>query len=157
RSDDGVLHAAADLADGRREVGEEVQGEAADAGAADEKEDADQRQDRERGREDAQRARGDVDGLAAAIDAHRCFPTRQTRSRAPTLRRSVTAKRSRPISDSAERCRSSAASAYSLATTLAIVCDGANSDAAISARLPITMVTAIVSPSARPRPRMMAP
>src|SRR6185295_10195143 len=60
-------------------------------------------------------------------------------------------------SESADRYRSLDASVYSLATTLAIVADGAKSEAEISARLPITIVTAIVSPSARPSPRTIAP
>ena len=41
--------------------------------------------------------------------------------------------------------------------TLASVLAGAKSDLLISGWLPMTMVTAIVSPSARPRPSMMAP
>src|SRR5919206_1085294 len=39
----------------------------------------------------------------------------------------------------------------------AIVYDGSNSDRLICGRLPITIVTAIVSPSARPKPRITAP
>ena len=49
------------------------------------------------------------------------------------------------------------ASLNSLAMTLAMVLAGANSEATICARLPMTMVTAIVSPMARPRPSMIAP
>ena len=49
------------------------------------------------------------------------------------------------------------ASLNSLANTLAMVYPGANSDLAISGRFPITMVTAMVSPSARPSPRMIPP
>ena len=49
------------------------------------------------------------------------------------------------------------ASANSLAITLASVAAGLNSDAEISAELPITIATAIVSPSARPSPRIIAP
>ena len=45
----------------------------------------------------------------------------------------------------------------SLAITLASVYDGAKSEAEISGRLPITIVTAIVSPSARPSPSTHAP
>jgi hypothetical protein len=44
-----------------------------------------------------------------------------------------------------------------LASTAAIVYCGANSDAEIRGLLPITIVTAIVSPSARPKPSMTAP
>ncbi len=51
----------------------------------------------------------------------------------------------------------STASANSLAMAAAMVYPGANSEAAISWRLPITMVTAMVSPRARPRPSTTAP
>src|SRR5205807_572542 len=63
----------------------------------------------------------------------------------------------RPISMSAERYSESAASVNSFAITADIVCCGANSDAEILGLLPITIVTAIVSPSARPKPSMTAP
>jgi hypothetical protein len=50
------------------------------------------------------------------------------------------------------------ASANSLAITLAMLnMPGLKSDADISERLPITIVTAIVSPTARPSPRSVAP
>ncbi len=49
------------------------------------------------------------------------------------------------------------ASVNSLAITAAMVYPGAKSDAAISCRFPITIVTAIVSPNARPNPRITAP
>jgi hypothetical protein len=62
-----------------------------------------------------------------------------------------------PISISACRYNSSAASVNSLAMTAAIVYCGANSDRLTCGLLPMTMVTAIVSPSARPRPSMTAP
>ena len=70
---------------------------------------------------------------------------------------SVMMNRTSPISTSADRCSSSAASANSLATTAAIVYCGANSDAEIFGLFPITIVTAIVSPSARPKPSITAP
>ena len=44
-----------------------------------------------------------------------------------------------------------------LAMMLAIVCAGAKRDAEICGRFPITIVTAIVSPKARPRPSTQAP
>ena len=65
--------------------------------------------------------------------------------------------RTSPISTSACRCRSSVASVNSLAITAAIVYCGAYSDVVICGLLPITIVTAIVSPSARPKPSMTAP
>ena len=49
------------------------------------------------------------------------------------------------------------ASANSLAMTLAIVSAGLKERRRYLRRLPMTIVTAIVSPSARPRPRMIAP
>ena len=66
-------------------------------------------------------------------------------------------KSTRPISTSAWRCRSSAASANSLAMTAAIVYCGAKRDSDTCGVLPITMVTAIVSPRARPKPSMIDP
>src|SRR5207344_1373710 len=62
-----------------------------------------------------------------------------------------------PISTSADRYSLSAASANSLATTAAIVYCGAKSDSDTFGLFPITIVTAIVSPSARPKPSMTAP
>ena len=50
-----------------------------------------------------------------------------------------------------------AASVNSLARTPAIVYCGANSDTDTFGVFPITIVTAIVSPSARPKPSMTAP
>ena len=70
---------------------------------------------------------------------------------------SVMMNRTSPISTSADRCRLSAASANSLAITAAIVYCGAKSDNATCGVLPITIVTAIVSPSARPKPSITAP
>ena len=70
---------------------------------------------------------------------------------------SVMTKSTRPISISACRCRSSVASVNSFAMTAAMVYCGAKSDQEIVGLFPITIVTAIVSPSARPKPSMMAP
>ena len=55
------------------------------------------------------------------------------------------------------RCTGSAASLNSLASAEAIELPGSNSEALILYALPMTNVTAIVSPSARPRPSMMPP
>src|SRR6266849_1307055 len=52
---------------------------------------------------------------------------------------------------------SAVASVNSFAITEARVYEGLNNEARISGRLPITIVTAIVSPIARPRPRITAP
>ena len=73
------------------------------------------------------------------------------------LTMSVMTKSTRPISTRAFRYRSSVASVNSFAMTAAIVYCGAFNDHETCGLLPITMVTAIVSPSARPKPSMMAP
>ena len=74
-----------------------------------------------------------------------------------TLMISVMTNSTRPISTSAFRYRSSVASVNSLAITAAIVYCGAYSDHEICGLFPISIVTAIVSPSARPNPSMIAP
>src|SRR6185436_177189 len=81
----------------------------------------------------------------------------QISRREPALTSSVMTKSTRPISTSAFRYRRSAASVNSLAMTAAIVYCGANSDSDTFGLFPITIVTAIVSPSARPKPSMTAP
>src|SRR5947208_2677236 len=73
------------------------------------------------------------------------------------LTSSVTTNSSSAISTSADANRSLGASANWLAIVLATVSDAPSSDAPIRRPLPITIVTAIVSPSARPRARMHAP
>ena len=81
----------------------------------------------------------------------------QISSRDSELMMSVMMNSTRPISTSAERYRSSAASANSLAITAAIVYWGAKRDTDTLGLLPMTMVTAMVSPRARPKPSMTAP
>ena len=83
--------------------------------------------------------------------------TLQIRRRERALMTRVMTNSTRPISIRALRYRSSAASVNSLAMTAAIVYCGAKSDAETWGLLPMTMVTAIVSPIARPNPRMTAP
>ena len=56
-----------------------------------------------------------------------------------------------------ERWTSPTASVNSLAMTAAIEYPGWNSERRASGRFPMTIVTAIVSPNARPRPRIVAP
>ena len=58
---------------------------------------------------------------------------------------------------SAEKYTSPTASVNSLASAEAMLFPGAISDFDSWCALPITKVTAIVSPSARPRPSMMPP
>src|SRR5439155_22714356 len=97
-----------------------------------------------------------VAGSATTI----CFVLRamlQINSRDRRFTTSVMMKSTRPISTSAWRYSSSAASANSFAMTAAIVYCGANNDSDTFGLFPITIVTAIVSPSARPNPSIMAP
>ena len=70
---------------------------------------------------------------------------------------SVLVNSTNPISTSALTCSASAASENSLAMTADMVYCGASNDSVTFGSLPITMVTAMVSPSARPKPNMMAP
>src|SRR5208283_5920495 len=62
-----------------------------------------------------------------------------------------------PISIKDDKYMLEAASANSLASTLAKVYPGENNDAVITAVLPIIMVTAMVSPMARPKAKITAP
>src|SRR5439155_20149037 len=83
--------------------------------------------------------------------------TFHTSSRAAMFTMIVTTNSNNPTSISAATYKSVVASVNSLASTLAMVYDGARIEAEISGRLPITMVTAMVSPSARPSPSTTAP
>jgi len=60
------------------------------------------------------------------------------------------------MADNDDTCNADVASGDSLAITLAIVEPGENKENAISGLLPINMVTAIVSPMARPKPNAIA-
>ena len=62
----------------------------------------------------------------------------------------------KPSANSVVRCRS-AASPNSLASTEAMDVPGENSEVGMRLALPITKVTAMVSPSARPSPSMTPP
>src|SRR4029453_11070053 len=75
-------------------------------------------------------------------------PIDQMNVREMGLMMRVMTNRTRPISMSACRCRSSVASANSFAMTADIVYCGAKSDQLICGLLPMTIVTAIVSPAA---------
>ena len=63
----------------------------------------------------------------------------------------VTRNNSKPISTSEERCIASVASANSFAITLAIVLERPKILSGIIFEFPMSMVTAIVSPNARPK------
>src|SRR5690606_15078393 len=68
----------------------------------------------------------------------------------------VTRNSTKPSGHSAVRCVS-VASAKSFAISAAMVVPGSSSEAVKRVELPITKATAMVSPSARPRPRKMPP
>ena len=78
-----------------------------------------------------------------------------SRARASTAK--VTRNSTKPSAISDERYIAESASVNSLAIVAAIELPGISSDAVSSCALPSTKVTAIVSPSARPRPRKMPP
>jgi hypothetical protein len=80
-----------------------------------------------------------------------------TRYRATTLKTKDISSSTSATSTSAARWRSLVTSANSLARRLDIVWAGAKGDGTIWFLLPITIVTAIVSPAARARPSMTAP
>src|SRR5216684_2244182 len=79
------------------------------------------------------------------------------RSRARPFRTNVSRNRTRPSSIRALRYKLPVASENSFASTAAIEYPGENKDAAILGLLPTTMVTAIVSPSARASARNTDP
>src|SRR5439155_496625 len=84
-------------------------------------------------------------------------PRRRTRpimSRAKMLMTSDISIRTSPSSMSALSSSGSVAFRKLLAIQLAIVCPWSNKEMEIALRFPIVIVTAIVSPTARPRPRM---
>src|SRR5262245_43911166 len=161
-ADDRIGDPATGFSDRLRQMHEEVDVDRRGALVEEKAEDQEQRKhDEERGQQ-RQRAHTRVDQPPEPYRhqsrAPRAGPpTLHTRRRAIALTTIVTSRRSKPISTSAETYRSDVASVNSLAMTLAMVYPGANSDAATSGRLPITIVTAMVSPRARPSPSRMAP
>src|ERR1051325_237540 len=151
RPDDRVSHPAAHFADRLRQLGEERDVERGEALAHDVEEDHRQRHECEQHRRTAE---GD-DGVGNEFP--HAGTTRRVSKRENALTMMVMRNSTSPISTSACRYSSSAASVNSLAMTAAIVYCGAKSEALICGLLPMTIVTAIVSPSARPRPSITAP
>src|SRR5437762_12364261 len=100
-----------------------------------------------------------ADQVAAPYRSHlaRLRDTLHTSQRATAFTMSVMTNSVAPTAISADKWRSLVASLNSFAINDAIVYPGANNDADISGRFPITMVTAIVSPRARPRPSIIPP
>src|SRR5205809_49785 len=128
-------------------------------------EDAPQRNDRDDHTDERGDAHGHIDPvpprvpidgqLHAAPSPRRS--TRATMSLAKMLMINDMSMRTRPSSMNALNSSGVSASVKLLAIQLAIVCPWSNRDTEITFLLPIVMVTAIVSPTARPRPRMTAP
>src|SRR5207244_1843101 len=128
-------------------------------------EDAPQRNDRDDHTDERGDAHGDIDpvpprvpieGQLHAAPAPR-RSTGATMSLAKMLMINDMSMRTRPSSMNALNSSGVSASVKLLAIQLAIVCPWSNRETEITFLLPIVMVTAIVSPTARPKPRMMAP
>src|SRR5699024_9726490 len=155
------------LSRGTGELREERRVNRADAVGNQVVEDEEQGQQDEGGAEDDCHAGRDTGGTTApaegpgsgkmAHSADSVVASRRTSRRARKLTATDTRKRMRPVAMRAERCSSPTASANSLAMMLAIVAAGANNPVGKSVRLPMTMVTAIVSPRARPSERTTPP
>src|SRR5262249_42959184 len=185
RADDRVRHAAADLADRLRHLHEECDVERKQTLADHEEQHEEQRhqrdQHRPRAKGDEHRRerlapdrRGAAEtavftsrhaGSAAGCGVGSAAPTTavalrvidQMSRRDSEVTVSGMMNSTSPISTRAARYRSSAASVNSFAITAAIVYCGANSDSETRGLFPMTIVTAIVSPSARPKPSITAP
>src|SRR6266496_4343326 len=164
-SRNGVRDAAPRLSGGDRALGEEspVEGRRTldDQVAEDEHQSEDGRERQDDDQHGHQAAR---EVAAQRASAHRALlptaaprATRQIRMRATALTTTVSTNSISPTSNSADKYMFVVASLNSLAIAAAIVYAGCSSDSAMSWRLPITIVTAIVPPKARPRPRMTAP
>src|SRR5258706_3713836 len=119
----------------------------------------------ERDRQRRNRQHGEVGALAAAVEraggAHvwrpSCFARLISRNLESPSTMVVIRKRIKPSSISAEKYKSPTASVNSFASAEAMLLPGAISEVARRCALPMTKVTAMVSPSARPRPSMMPP
>src|SRR6266550_6118943 len=164
-SDNGVCDAAARLSGGHRAPGEERPVERRRTLRDQVAENEHQGEDGREREDDHQHGHQPAREVAAQrASAHRALlptaaprATRQIRMRATALTATVSTNRISPTSNSADRYMFVVASLNSLAIAAAIVYAGCSSETPMSWRLPITIVTAIVSPSARPRPRMIAP
>src|SRR5437870_2073421 len=162
--DESALDRISDAAIGRRER-EETRSdgaESADGGLEEEAPERDQREDdAEEGRDVHREILPPPPGVPIEPEGHAApSPRRRTRpnmSRAKTLMTSDMSIRTSPSSMRALSSSGSVALRKLFAIQLAMVCPWSNREREIALRFPIVMVTAIVSPTARPRPRMMAP
>src|SRR5690606_26634457 len=104
-----------------------------------------------------------VDQAPAPVQrhVHALTPSRRLRrnssSRASTRTVKVSRKRIRPSDIKEAMCIGLSDSANSLASVAEIVVPGMNNEGSMRCALPITNVTAMVSPSALPSPNMMPP
>src|SRR2546430_591730 len=162
--DQGPLDCVADApsAGRRSEEGGRKGSKSSDGGL---EEDAPQRNDGDDHTDERGDAHGDIDPvpprvpidgqLHAAPSPRRS--TRATMSLAKMLMINDMSMRTRPSSMNALNSSGVSASVKLLAIQLAIVCPWSKRDTEITFLFPIVMVTAIVSPTARPRPRITAP
>ena len=161
RSGDRIAHAAARLADRRGNGGEEIERQPSEPVRDHQPEQRHERHQRDGERQPANAGHDQIHcaPLGEHHAATRAGPRRdiRTRTRAAMLSSTVTAKRRRPRAARAPVCISPLASANSLAMTAGSEYPGANNEARIVGEFPMTIVTAIVSPSARPSPSMVAP
>src|SRR5690606_33576133 len=170
-ADDRVRQPAALGAGRRRRLQEQVGAERREGGEARREQrpqDPAERCEPDRHRRRGQRESGGVDVPAATVaEVHRRAP-RQARTPARAALRctshfaspsttKVMTNSSRPSANSDGMCSAGSASANSLASVDAIELPGANRLAERRFALPITNVTAIVSPSARPSPSITPP
>src|SRR5438093_1851305 len=162
--DESALDRISDAAIRRRE-GEETRGdgaESADGGLEEETPERDQREDdADEGRDVHREVLPPPPGVPIEPERHAApSPRRRTRpsmSRAKMLMMSDMSIRTSPSSMRALSSSGSVAFRKLFAIQLAMVCPWSKREMEIALRFPIVMVTAIVSPTARPRPRMMAP
>src|SRR5205823_8012176 len=170
RTHNCVHHSAANYTDRLRQFGEEVPVHGTGAVGEKMKKYEPQRRDHKKRRNERDRRRQRTfdfaPGVVVCSSRIHSYCTARVADVVPIVCRRICATRfarivvpksTSPISNNAWRYISVVASVNSFAITLARVYPGLKSDAAICGVLPITIVTAMVSPRARPRPRMTAP
>src|SRR5213078_1776843 len=166
-TDQGHDHAAVDrvqqsaaAAGGRRHGGEQLERHARQAVADERPENGPEKEQPDGGREAGEAERQDVGELADRATVHTEDSARRSRRSSMKRAAAITEKvmrNSAPSAISEELYRSPTASVNSLAMEAEMVVPGASSDEPMRCALPMTKVTAMVSPSARPRPSMMPP
>src|ERR1041385_549544 len=154
-----VRHSSARFSHGLRHLNEEIEIDCADPLGHRVEEDEEEREDYQESAEHGERGHERARDLPPPVmlrglvpHAANFFATLQTMSRAMAFSTTVTTKRRSAISMRELTYSGLVASENSLAMTLAIECEGLKREADISARFPITIVTAMVSPTALPSP-----